>query len=100
MASIPARGADRRSPRHMPVRRSAAPLASTSPEVDMSDRFVVQVRRRTVGIAVRHGGGFNFFASEPGFFALEGKAYPSLRAVILAAEAQAEACCEDRLQAC
>jgi hypothetical protein len=57
----------------------------------MSDRFAVQVRRRTVGIAVRNGGAFRFYASEPPFFALEGRSFLSLRAVILAAERQAEA---------
>jgi hypothetical protein len=56
----------------------------------MSDRFVVQVRGRIVGIAVRDGGGFRFFASEPGWFGLEGQVHPSLRAVIQAAEEQAD----------
>ena len=62
----------------------------------MSDRFAVQVRRRTVGIAVRNGGAFRFYASEPPYFALEGRSFLSLRAVILAAEAQAEAASEEQ----
>ena len=57
----------------------------------MSDRFAVQVRRRTVGIAVRNGGAFRFYASEPPYFSLEGRSFLSLRAVILAAERQGEA---------
>ena len=61
----------------------------------MSDRFAVQVRRRTVGIAVRNGGAFRFYASEPPYFALEGRSFLSLRAVILAAEAQDESVSEE-----
>lgn len=52
----------------------------------MSDRFSVQVRKKTVGIAVRSGGGFRFYASEPQFFALEGQSFATLRTLILAAE--------------
>lgn len=57
----------------------------------MSDRFSIQVRRKTVGIAVRTVQGFRFFASVPSFFALEGKSYPSVRAMVSDANALARA---------
>ena len=51
----------------------------------MSDRFIVEVAKRTVGIAVRDAGGFRFFAADPAFFALEGKLYADLRTLNAAA---------------
>lgn len=56
----------------------------------MSDRFSIDVGRRTVGIAVRSGDGFRFFAAKPGFFPLDGKSYPHIRAVFAATKALAE----------
>ena len=47
----------------------------------MSDRFVVEADRRTVGIAVRVPGGFRFFSSDPDFFSLENKLFAKARAV-------------------
>jgi hypothetical protein len=48
----------------------------------MSDRFVVQADRKTVGVAVRGPGGFRFYSSHPDFFALEGKTFAKARSVV------------------
>lgn len=53
----------------------------------MFDRFSVQVRKRTVGVAVRQGRKFRFFSSAAPYFALEGKSFPSIGAIVAAAKA-------------
>lgn len=52
----------------------------------MSDRFVIEVDRAVVGVAVRGPGGFRFFASSPDFKALEDRTFPRARAMVRAAE--------------
>lgn len=47
----------------------------------MSDCFVVEINRRVVGIAVRVGGGFRFFSSDPEFQRLEGQTFRRFRSV-------------------
>ena len=46
------------------------------------DRFVVEVEKRVVGLAVRVPGGFQFFASEPGYEDVELAVFPRARAMI------------------
>jgi len=53
----------------------------------MAYRFVVEVNRRVVGIAVRARGGFKFFASDHAFRSLDGQTFPGARAVERAAKA-------------
>lgn len=50
----------------------------------MSERFVVEFDRRSVGVAVRAPGGFRFFASDPSFSALEGRRFARVRALMRA----------------
>lgn len=45
----------------------------------LSDRFIVEADRRTVGVAVRVKGGYRFFASDPLFFPLEGIVFPGAK---------------------
>lgn len=47
----------------------------------ISQRFVVEFDRRTVGIAVRVPGGFMFYSSEPRFEKLDGKTFRRARAI-------------------
>lgn len=47
----------------------------------MSDRFVVEANRQTVGVAVRVAGGYQFFSSDPAFQALEGRVFPRFRSI-------------------
>lgn len=47
----------------------------------LSDRFVVEAGRRTVGIAVKVKGGYRFFASEPLFFPLEGMVFSDAKSM-------------------
>lgn len=47
-----------------------------------NDRFVVEVERRVVGLAVRVPGGFQFFASEPGYEDVESAVFPRARALM------------------
>lgn len=49
----------------------------------MSDRFVVEANRRTVGIAVRVRGGFRFFASDPDYRPLEATVFRKAKAMAL-----------------
>jgi hypothetical protein len=42
-------------------------------------RFLVEIDRRTVGVAVRMPGGFMFFSSEDDFDRLDGKLFPRAR---------------------
>jgi len=44
-------------------------------------RFVVEFERRTVGIAVRLGGGFVFYASDRDFEELDGRTFARARAI-------------------
>jgi hypothetical protein len=46
-----------------------------------AQRFVVQFDRRTVGIAIRVGGGFIFHASDKNFEKLDGRLFRRARAV-------------------
>lgn len=48
----------------------------------MSSRFVVETGGRVVGLALRCGGGFRFFASDDGFRALDRRTFPRLRALL------------------
>lgn len=48
----------------------------------MSDRFLVEFDRRAVGVALRVGGGFRFFASDPGFMPLEDRVFPRVRGLM------------------
>lgn len=44
-------------------------------------RFAVEFKRRTVGIAVRLAGGFVFFASDKDFEELDGRTFARARAI-------------------
>ena len=57
----------------------------------MSERFVVEAGRKVVGVAVRCAGGYRFYASEDGFFPLENRSFPSVRALTSAAGSLARA---------
>ena len=47
----------------------------------ISQRFAVEFDRRTVGIAVRVGGGFIFYASDDRFREMDGRIFPRARAI-------------------
>ena len=47
----------------------------------INQRFVVQLDRRTVGIAVRVPGGFIFYASNDEFDELDGRIFKRARAI-------------------
>jgi len=47
----------------------------------LNQRFVVQLDRRTVGIAVRVPGGFIFYASDDEFDAMDGQIFKRARAI-------------------
>lgn len=47
----------------------------------MTQRFVVQFDRRTVGIAVRVPGGFMFYASDDDFDEMDGRIFTRARAI-------------------
>jgi hypothetical protein len=63
--------------------RSALPVRAcvTVEEVEM-DRFVVEVEKKVVGIAVRVRGGFRFVCSDPEFRSMDRKVFP--RAKVMA----------------
>ena len=44
-------------------------------------RFAVELKRRTVGIAVRLGGGFVFYASDKTFQEMDGRTFPRARTI-------------------
>lgn len=44
-------------------------------------RFAVELKRRTVGIAVRLGGGFVFYASDKDFEELDGRTFARTREI-------------------
>lgn len=44
-------------------------------------RFVVEFKRRTVGIAVRIAGGFVFYASDKDFEEIDGRTFARARAI-------------------
>ncbi len=44
-------------------------------------RFAVEFKRRTVGVAVRLAGGFVFFASDKDFEEMDGRTFPKARAI-------------------
>ena len=44
-------------------------------------RFAVELKRRTVGIAVRLAGGFVFYASDKAFQEMDGRTFPRARAI-------------------
>lgn len=46
------------------------------------DRFVVEVRKRVVGLAVKTAGGFRFFASDPRYADMEAELFPRARTLI------------------
>ncbi len=45
----------------------------------MSNQFVVEANKETVGVAVRVPGGFRFFYSDPRFRGLDGRIFPRAR---------------------
>jgi hypothetical protein len=47
----------------------------------INQRFVVQLDRRTVGIAVRVPGGFIFYASDDEFDEMDGRIFKRARAI-------------------
>lgn len=47
----------------------------------MLDRFVVEADKKAVGVAVRIGGGFQFFSSDPAFDPIDGRVFPRARAL-------------------
>ena len=47
----------------------------------ITQRFVVQFDRRTVGIAVRVAGGFMFYASDDDFEEMDGRTFPRARTI-------------------
>jgi hypothetical protein len=44
-------------------------------------RFAVEFRRRTVGVAVRLAGGFVFYASDKDFEGMDGQTFAKARAI-------------------
>ena len=46
-----------------------------------TQRFAVEFERRTVGIAVRVPGGFQFYASDDAFADMNGRVFPRARAI-------------------
>ena len=50
----------------------------------MADAYIIETAGETAGIVVRERRGVRFFASEPGFYALDGQTFADLRAVHLA----------------
>jgi hypothetical protein len=56
----------------------------------MSNGYMIETRDGAVGVAVRDGNGFRFFASRPPFYALDNRTFPRLRAVHSAVEAVAK----------
>lgn len=56
--------------------------ARVRPEVHMLDRFVVEDRRRVVGIAVKAPGGFKFYASDPAYSKLEDRIFRRVRSLV------------------
>lgn len=52
----------------------------------MADAYIIETEGETAGIVVRERRGVRFFASEPGFFALDGRSFDSLRAAHRAVE--------------
>lgn len=53
----------------------------------MTDAYVIHSGEQTAGIVVREQGGFHFFASLPGLFALEGRLFSGLGELHRAIEA-------------
>jgi hypothetical protein len=47
----------------------------------MADAYIIETAGETAGIVVRERRGVRFFASEPGFYPLDGKTFDDLRAV-------------------
>ncbi|MGH7087540.1 MAG: hypothetical protein ACREFQ_01420 [Stellaceae bacterium] len=47
----------------------------------MTNAYVIEMRSRAAGVAVRDRRGFRFFAAEGPFFALDKRLFPNLRAV-------------------
>jgi hypothetical protein len=45
------------------------------------DRFVMEVNRRVVGLALKVAGGFRFFASDPKYLSLDSRTFPRVRAL-------------------
>ena len=54
----------------------------------MSDAFVIEVDRRTVGIVVADGRGYRFYASDRAVHPLDGRTFRSLRAAERACRAE------------
>ena len=52
----------------------------------LQDRFVVEVGKRVVGLAIRTAGGFRFFATDPSFADMEAELFPRARTLIDKAE--------------
>ena len=61
----------------------------------ITQRFAVEFERRTVGIAVRIGGGFIFYASDDAFREMDGRIFPRARAI----ERQLERCAKKEMKA-
>jgi hypothetical protein len=47
----------------------------------MADAYIIETAGETAGIVVRERRGVKFFASEPGYYPLDGKTFDNLRAV-------------------
>lgn len=47
----------------------------------ITQRFAVELDRRTVGVAARVPGGFIFYSSNDGFDELDGRIFPRARAI-------------------
>ncbi|MCH8616604.1 hypothetical protein LZ016_10900 [Sphingomonas sp. SM33] len=58
-------------------------------------RFAVEFDRRTVGIAVRVGGGFIFYASDDAFRQMDGRIFRRARAI----ERELERCAQKTMRA-
>ena len=61
----------------------------------ITQRFAVEFDRRTVGIAVRVGGGFIFYASDDAFREMDGRIFPRARAI----ERELKRCARKKMQA-
>ena len=61
----------------------------------ITQRFAVEFDRRTVGIAVRVGGGFIFYASDDAFREMDGRIFPRARSI----ERELKRCARKKMQA-
>lgn len=64
---------------------SACVLCEPAEECAMTNAYIIEVDNEAVGIVVRSGPNYIFYASNPRYAALEGEAFPSPSQATLAA---------------